>query len=341
MKTVIPIIRRLWQLGWLRIIAQVAFFAIIAYFMIQYISAQWDQIDHDPPQINIAILLLAQLSILASMALQPYGTWLIIRGLGGNLSKPQVWHAFFIGQVAKYLPGSVWSLPSRGFLYNQRGLQPQRSIEVVIWETGLAVVAATTVGLLAVPLLIDSIYLPLIALEIGGFSLAFLTASATLRQPRFKQWLQEHMPLTKPLLSIFPYLPNTVMLQALGVYIVQWVFMGLAFMGIVLALGADLTRVEIIETIGLFPGVWAVGLLILITPGGIGIREALITVALGTIVSDPLPLYAAVIARLCWTISEVVNITLSSVAYTQEKRQRETERSKLELRPEASGDASL
>ncbi len=331
MKNLMNVMRRLWQLGWLRVGIQLVFFAIIGYFMVRYISAQWEQIDEAPPKLNIPLLIVAQLGVLISMGIQPFGTWLIIRGLGGNLSKPQVWQAFFLGQIAKYLPGSLWSLPSRGFLYNQRGLEGQRSIETVIWETGLAVVAATLVGILTIPLLLDSIYLPLIMLEIGGFSAVFSLASILLRQRGFNTWLRKHIPFAKSLLAIFPYLSPKIMLQALGLYIVQWVIMGASFVGIVLALGADLSALETLQTIGLFPCVWAVGLLIIITPGGIGIREALITIALGNIVNDPLPLYAAVIARLCWTAAEVVNIVLSSLAFGQEKRQLAT------LAPTAAG----
>lgn len=314
------LLKQLSRLGWLRTASQVVFFALIGYFMIEYISGQWEQISDAPPDLNIPILLLALLGITLSMGIQPFGTWHIIRNLGEELSKAKVWQAFFIGQIAKYLPGSIWSLPSRGFLYNQRGVSPQRSVETVIWETGLAVVAATLVGILAAPLLIDSIYFPLIVLEIGGFSIVFIGTGIVLRRKQFSMWLGDKIPFTKPLLAIFPHLPASTVLPTLLIYVGQWLLMGMSFTGIALALGADLSLIEAIQVVGLFPGVWAVGLLIVITPGGIGIREALITIALSGLVNDPLPLYAAVIARMGWTLSEVINILLSSYMYRQEQR---------------------
>ncbi len=310
----------LWKLSWLRTLVQIFFFIAIGYFMAQYVQTQWDQISHNPPQVNWLILLVAQLGIMISMGIQPFGTWLIIKNLNGTLSKPQVWQAFFIGQVAKYLPGSVWSLPSRGFLYNQRGLDSKRSIETVIWETGLAVVAATLVGILTIPLFTNSVYLPLIFLEIGGFSTIFLGSSILLRRTKINLWLRNRIPFSTSLLNIYPHLPIWIMLKALAFYIVQWLLMGISFIGILIALEAPLSLSEAIQVIGLFPCVWAVGLLIIITPGGIGIREALITIALSDIVNDPLPLYVAIIMRLCWLIAEVVNITISSILYAQEKR---------------------
>ena len=92
-------------------------------------------------------------------------------------------------------------------------------------------------------------------------------------------------------------------------------------MGIVYALDDSISWGEFLQGVGLFPGVWAVGLLIFITPGGIGVREALLTVALGSIVEDPAPLFAAVIARLCWTVAEVIGIAVSTVFYNRSVQQ--------------------
>ena len=173
---------------WIRRLAQAVLAIAILYFMIVYLQDQWEQIEDDPPTVNLAVLALAQLGIVVGMVgIQPIGTLLAIRGLDGRLNAAEVWQAFFIGQIAKYLPGSLWSLPSRGFLYNQRGLPAKNSFEVVLWETGLAVVAAAILFIGALPMLWGYTYLPLIVLEIGGFSVAFLGGSFLLRVPQIKQ----------------------------------------------------------------------------------------------------------------------------------------------------------
>lgn len=306
---------------WVKRSAQLVLGAAILYFMVGYLQDQWSQIENEPLTINPVMLLLAQIGFIIGMGIQPFGTLLAMRGLGGTLTRAEVWQAFFAGQVAKYLPGSLWSLPSRGFLYNQRGLPAQNSIEVVLWETGLAVVAATLLFFtVSVSLLSGYRYLPLIALEIGGFSVAFLGAGIVLRHPTI-HGLFARFGLFRRLLDIFPNLPLRSIGLITAFYVLQWIIIGAAFMGLVYALDGSVTATEFLRGVGLFPGVWAVGLLIVITPGGIGIREALLTVALASITPDPKPLYAAIIARICWTIAEVTGISASSLIYAHERRQ--------------------
>lgn len=310
---------RLFNKKWIKLAAQLALAAAIIYFMAGYLQEQWDQIKDERLTVHPLMLFLAQIGFIIGMGIQPLGTWIAIRGLDGKLSRVEVWQAFFTGQVAKYLPGSLWSLPSRGFLYNQRGMPAKGSIEVVLWETGLAVVAATLLFIISLPLLWGYQYLPLIVLEIGGFSLAFMGAAILLRFEGLRG-LFGRIRLLQKLLDIFPHLPIKAMVQALALYLLMWVIIGSSFMGIVYALDDNITLGEFGQAVGLFPGVWAVGLLIFITPGGIGIREALLTVALGSIVDDPTPLFAAVIARITWTIAEVVGITGSTLVYNQNLR---------------------
>lgn len=302
---------------WLKRGAQTLFASAILYFMVGYLQDQWSQIENEPLNPDPLVLLLAQLGFIIGMGIQPFGTFIAIRGLDGKLTIPEVWQAFFIGQIAKYLPGSLWSLPSRGFLYNQRGLPIKNSVEVVLWETGLAVVAATLLFfIVSVSLLWDYQYLPLIVLEIGGFSLAFLGAGIALRVPIIHAQFTR-FGIFRRLLEIFPHLPLRQVALMLGFYVFQWTIIGAAFMGVVYSLDDSISLSEFLQGIGLFPGVWAVGLLIVITPGGIGIREALLTVALGSITPDPTPFYAAIIARICWTIAEVVGTTGSSILYSR------------------------
>ena len=221
---------------WTKRLAQLAFAAIIIYFMAGYIEQQWDQIKDEPLSINPLVLIVAQIGFIIGMVvIQPMGTLLAIRGLGGKLTVAEVWQAFFTGQVAKYLPGSLWSLPSRGFLYNQRGLPAKNSVEVVLWETGLAVVGATILFIISLPLLWDYRYLPLIILEIGGFSVAFIGGSIALRIPIFRNFFSR-FGIFRKLIDIFPHLPTRVVVQALLVYMLQWMVIGASFMGIVYAL---------------------------------------------------------------------------------------------------------
>jgi hypothetical protein len=209
-----------------------------------------------------------------------------------------MWHAFSLGMVAKYLPGSVWSLPSRAVLY--KGLGITRNLEVVYWETGLTVVAAALVALSALPLLSRlDIFLPILLL-IGGGSVAFLVGSWLLK----RGWLH----------TLELQLGAPTMLAAMLVYVLTWAVIGCSFMLMVRAAGGAWNG----HTVGLFAGGWAVGFLSFLTPGGIGVRDGVLIVGVGLFATEPIPLIAAALARICWTVAELVAL---SFAYYNKRRE--------------------
>jgi uncharacterized membrane protein YbhN (UPF0104 family) len=55
----------------------------------------------------------------------------------------------------------------------------------------------------------------------------------------------------------------------------------------------------------------------ILTPGGIGVRDGILIAGVGIFASEPIPLVAAVLARICWTVAELV--TLSFVHYNYQR----------------------
>jgi hypothetical protein len=189
----------------------------------------------------------------------------------------------------------VWSLPSRAVLY--RGLGVSRSLEVIYWETGLMVVAATGVALFGLPIFIKLDVFLAIILLLGGGSAAFMVGSWLLK----RGWLSNRLPDFDLQLT----LPNIV--ATLLTYVLAWIILGLSFMLMVRATGGAWN----IYTIGLFAGGWAVGFLSILTPGGIGIRDGILIIGVGIFANDPIPLVAAILARICWTVAEVGALLLT------------------------------
>ena len=295
----------------------------LLYFISRYVWQQWDQIRHESLHPDVALIVMAQAGYALGMGAQPFGSWLIVRALGASSSKPAIWHAFFIGQVAKYLPGSVWSLPSRAYLYHQRGLPAARSVEAIFWEASLTVTGAVFLAALGLPLLADFDYLLLLAVVLGGFVLVFAGAVIFFRSPLLRAYLQR-LPAENRLLNGLKtfelHLTPAQIVTITLFYVVDWLIIGLGFAALAAAFGADLTAARWIQAAGLFAGGWAIGFLILVTPGGIGVRDGLLVIGLSTLLDDPLPLVIAVVARLCWIGAEVIGISLASAAYAYARR---------------------
>jgi hypothetical protein len=299
-------------------VLQVALGAGLFFFIGRYVWQQWDQIRHESLHPTWWLIVLAQAGFALGMGLQPFGSWLIVRALGADSTRPAIWHAFFVGQVAKYLPGSVWSLPGRAYLYHHRGLPAARSVEAIFWEASLTVTGAAILAVVGLPLLTGFDYVLVVVGLLGGFVLVFTGAVVFFRSPFLRGYLQRVHARNRLLtwLKTFElHLPPGKLITITLFYIIDWLVIGLGFAALAAAFGADLTAARWIQAAGLFAGAWAVGFLILVTPGGIGVRDGLLVIGLSTAASDPLPLVIAVAARLCWIGAEVIGLTFTSVLY--------------------------
>lgn len=275
-----PIIKWTLQIGILTII-----FALIG----SQLARQWAQIQEETFTVNWPLLLLAQGGFIVAMFMLAGGSYGLARHLAEDVPPPvAVWHAFAVGTVAKYLPGSVWSLPSRAVLY--RGLGITRGVEMVYWETGLILTGAVLITPLAATILLgDAFFIGVMAVIWGG-GLAFVLATALLRWKRFT-WIELRIRLGA--------LP-----PILAWYVLVWLTFGGSFALLIAALGGGFDP----RHIGLFACGWAMGFLSILTPGGIGVRDGVLIVGISA--AEPIPLVAALAARICWTLAEVAALGL-------------------------------
>lgn len=294
---------------------QLFFLLVTLFFIFQYIQHQWDQVKYESLYINAPKLILAQVIVTTGLGLQSWASWFIVRELGAACSRVKIWEAFFLAQLAKYLPGGIWALPSRAFFYHQQGLSKARSIEALFWESGLSVIGASLVAILGFPLFSGTSYRIVVVGLLGGFCVCFLVSIAvwryfgpTLQQKRLfkhvflRSWMGPELHVTFPkmvLLIIF--------------YAADWCLIGIGFAELIQGLGGDLHLESWANLMGLFAGAWAVGFLIIFSPGGVGIREGLLIIGIAHLINDPLPLVAAVLARIGWIIAEIVNLVLSKL----------------------------
>jgi hypothetical protein len=291
---------------------------IVAVFVIRYLGDQWAQIQDSPPQINWLILLASQLGLTVGLALLPLGGWRALHDLDADLPPVTVWRIFFLSNIAKYLPGSVWALPGRAFLYQRAGVPVSRSVAAVFWEVVLMIFSAGTLALFAIRLVGD--ILPsavFIALEVllvfGSFGAYWL-----LRSPGFHAAISR-LPLPNIVMRLLEneslWLSIRQIVRVVIFYWLAWIVIGLSFAGSAYAVSSHFPAHVGLELVGLYAGAWLVGFLVIIAPGGIGVRDVLLTVGLSVVFNDPLPAVIAIVARIAWTLAEVIGVIVTSAIY--------------------------
>ena len=143
--------RRLGVVDALRWLLVVAVAVAVAFAL----RSSWPEVSHELSRIPAATLLLA----LGFWVLAPVATLLgwraLLTDLGSHLHLAPGASLFFVGQLGKYLPGSVWSVLAQAEMGARLGIPRRRSAVVGLLSIGLAVHTGLLVGLPALPYLLD------------------------------------------------------------------------------------------------------------------------------------------------------------------------------------------
>lgn len=219
------------------------------------------------------------------------------------LSFPLSMRAWFISQFGKYIPGKVFLLLGRMSFY------PKEHTIIVgtafYLEILIAVITATFVSLACLS------FSP--TKDILGFDIHWLLFLSpmliTLAHPRLvsailKQGMKK---LNKPYHEIG--LKWKTILSSMIFYMVAWSFTGTGVALCIYAL-TPINIQQIIFSTGSFALAAIAGLLVIFAPSGIGVRESILTLLLGTIISPALAVVVAVFARVCMSIAEILSAIL-------------------------------
>jgi uncharacterized membrane protein YbhN (UPF0104 family) len=292
----------------LRWILQVVFIAILLYFVVRYFDSQWSQLDWSRLRVDWGLLALGLLAHVVGMGLLPLASWCMQRWMGFHVAAIDMWQAFFLAQMAKYLPGGFWSLPGRAVLYHRQGLTAIESSALVLLEVLGMLCGAGVVGLLSLP-----VFLALVP-DTGLIAL-FAAAAAVMSLIGLRYLL--------PRLRGFGVALRRLSVRGFAalvlIYALNWLVLGAAFGLLALAVSADLRPSDFAQIIGLHAVAWAIGFVIIFAPSGIGVREAVLTFGLLAFMDAPLPLTASILGRIGWTLAELVNVGIITVIKRRER----------------------
>jgi glycosyltransferase 2 family protein len=203
---------------------------------------------------------------------------------------------FLVGQLGKYVPGGVWSVVGPSELAVGRGAQRSRAYGAMLFTIGAIYLAALLMAGTAI------VFRPVDAREWGlshGL-LLLVPVGALLVHPRILRWglrlaqrwtgrdLGAHIPSWRSSMLL--------VVQALP----AWAFIGASTWLLAFPLATDASLLDITAAAAL---AWTAGLLVVPAPGGLGVREAVFVVAVGSI---PVGVAAvvALLSRLVFVVAD-------------------------------------
>jgi len=216
----------------------------------------------------------------------------VLAALGARLSVPEGSRIFFLGQLGKYLPGSVWPLIAQAELARRTGTK--RSVTVA---ANLVIMAAS----LTVAILLGSALLPFISPHVfDRFWWLLLTLPILLAclHPRIITWGLNRMLALARRAPLPEDMDGRFLLRAIGLSVLSWLLMGAHIFVLTAALSHHRSVAVFSASVGGMALATAAGLLFLPAPAGVGVREAALTLALSPILSTDQALSIALLSRV-------------------------------------------
>jgi len=275
--------------------------AVLAGFLgalVWSLAAQWGAVRPLLGQLSTRSLAAALAAVLAGV-LATFLCWrAVLADLGGRLPVNAGARVFFVGQLGKYLPGSVWPVMAQMELGRDHQVPERASgaavgvFLLVVVGTGLVVAAA------AAPLLgPDAVHTYWWLLAALPLALLALVPPVLNRLLALVVRLVRRPPLPTMLSA-------TGVLRAAGWALVSWLACGVHIWVLAAQLGAG-GPLLLARATGAFAAAWCAGFLLLVAPAGAGVREAALVLLLGGVLTRPQGTVVAVVSRLLFMLADL------------------------------------
>lgn len=278
---------------------------LIFLFLGKSIYSNWQQIREYPWQFDFPLLALSALLGSTWFFLRTWIWWQLVREMHEHVPYWPAFRVFMISEVARYVPGKIWQYVSRIYLAEKYNIPPALTLTSALVELLMMMVAAGAVSLANASRILPALeeqYRPLLLL-------ALLVAIALVHPRSLKLWSR--------ILAKFlnqEWIPFDVryshLVMILVASLVTWAISGAGFALFVQAL-TDAGDGRMVQLTTIFAASWLIGLLAIVVPAGVGVREGIMTILLAALMPHPTAAVLAIASRLWVTLLEVVLLALA------------------------------
>ncbi len=262
--------------------------------------------DLDLDGTGLAVTAIASLLAAGGMVALAWPWHDVLAALGGRPpSRRLAIAAYFAGEIGKYVPGGIWPVVGRAERARGLGTLPGPAYGSVGMSLGLAYLAAASVAALTLPV-------PLLEGHAGAgllWALLVIPVALAALHPRVLAVGVRALERAtrRPLSVTVPCWRRSVLLAAS--YVPAWLLIGSATTAVALALAPGADPVVVLAAAVTS---WLVGFVVVIAPGGAGVREVTFAAACGLGFERGLAI--ACTARLVFIAVDVVGFLLATRA---------------------------
>ncbi len=290
---------------------RIAFAVIVLAAVVWGVARSW-------PEISLDLARVDPWTMLGSTAFAALGTWLTMLGwrvllsdLGSPLHLAPAGGVFFVGQLGKYLPGSVWAVIAQADMAAHLDVPRRRTGVVGLVTIGLAVLTGVLVGLPAIPHLLRT--------SGSGGGAWVLLAVPVLAALCWPPVLNRLVGLGLRTLRREPLeheLSARAVLLTVGLYVLAWLCFGAHILVLARAIADPGAPGLTVAALTGYALAGSLGMLTVILPAGLGAREGILTLVLASAMPLSAGTAVAIVSRFVITLVDV-GAALAGWAYAR------------------------
>lgn len=286
---------------------------VIFIFLVKNLILNWSKIPFDDLHFNALFLLISFLALIVHFMSYSKSWQEIMRALGSSISFTQSFWMIATTQIAKYVPGRVWYMVGRVYIGKKEKMSGESLAVSMILETCLLLISSSIIFLFSTIVVGKYSFINLsICIILLIVAIVILNPQILSRVINFflKIFKKPRIKLTVSYLQILK----------LSIY-----FFGLWFaqiIGFYFLINAvyPISISKIFTLSAAYTLSWISGFIILFAPGGLGVREGMMTLLLSPILPTPLAIAISFIARVWITIFEIVIFFVGLLIKNRHKR---------------------
>ena len=289
--------RRLLRLG----------FVVVALgFGVWAVVAQWAGVRSAAAALGPWALAGALVAVIAGLVASMQVWRSLLASAGSPLPFLAATRVFFIGQLGKYIPGSVWPIVAQMELASAYRVPRRRAATAAVLTMLISLCAGLIAAVVALPLLASG--------TLSGYRWALLAAPAILAclHPRVVNPVVDRLlrlarraPLEQPL-------TGRAVAVALGWALLSWLLLGCHVWILAVRLDAPPAKAFALA-VGGFAFAWSAGFLAVVAPAGAGVRDLLLVTALSGMMSTGSATAIALASRILMTVGDLVLAALAAL----------------------------
>jgi uncharacterized membrane protein YbhN (UPF0104 family) len=278
--------------------------AVVLFFFVRYLYKNWSLVSQYQWKFQYELLAISLLLVIFNFIFLIEVWRKLLSALGYTLGFKKAFKIWFYSSMGKYIPGKLWSIMGMVYLCEKEGIPKGATLTSAILNQAFNMVG----GLILVAILSGRKlfgHLPTTFYLVFGLIL-IISLYPSLMEKLLNFFLRI---MKKEKLKIkLSFRQN---LGLVSLYMIAWIVYGLAFSIFIKSLAS--------YSFNLFPFITAifafsyiVGFLSVFVPGGIGVREGLMTLYLSGFFPPPVATLISLLSRLWLTAAEALGVLVST-----------------------------